>query len=79
MKLIYALQDPDNPNSLAMRMRRALMRKRHGFAERAPDVGAAVRIPGRPPATTWAIRPGRPPSSATSTAGGARAPGLEFR
>jgi hypothetical protein len=45
MKLIYALQDPDNPNSLAMKMRRARSRHVTALIEQASAQAAgACRI-----------------------------------
>lgn len=44
MKLIYALQDPDNPNSLAMKMRRARSRHVTALIEQAAAGRGACRI-----------------------------------
>jgi hypothetical protein len=44
MKLIYALQDPDNPDSLAMKMRRARARHVTGLIERIASETGRCRI-----------------------------------
>lgn len=44
MKLIYALQDPDNPNSLAMKMRRARARHVTGLIEQIAAETGRCRI-----------------------------------
>lgn len=44
MKLIYALQDPDNPNSLAMRMRRARARHVNELLEKTAAETGGCRV-----------------------------------
>ncbi|MET0295199.1 MAG: class I SAM-dependent methyltransferase [Phenylobacterium sp.] len=44
MQLIYALQDPDNPNSLAVRMRRARARHVAGLIEKVAAERGACRV-----------------------------------
>ena len=44
MNLIYALQDPDNPNSLAMHMRRARAKRVVGLIEQVAAEAGQCRI-----------------------------------